>query len=242
MAVTIAMFNTSGGVGKTTSTHNIGYHMGRDLGQKVLLVDMDPQASLTTFLGLVPFDLEVTIYNSLIEKKPLPIVTGEEVNEIVCCDISPTNIYMARAEMELNAQTKKEERLADRIREIGDQYDFILVDCPPSLGNLSICCLCAADFLCIPIQTEYKSLEATVNLLQVTFEIARDVNPKLSVVGVLPTKSNASFKNAVIFQPIPRRIDIAKASAAHVPLAKFDSDHAAIQQFQDVAKLFAGLK
>ena len=250
----IALFNMSGGVGKSTLTMNLGYHLAVDHRKRVLLVDMDPQASLTTFTGLVPFDIPKTIYHSLLLREQLPVQSG-----VVHCDLVPANIFLAQAELQLASELRREYKLSDLLTSIAANYDTILIDCPPSLGLLSVNCLVAADFLLIPIQTEYKSVEATINLLQTTYEIAEQVNPQLRVIGAIPTmydertsqsrraldtieevfkslKTNPSFKGAVVFPPIPRRTDFANATAEHLPLALHTPRHPALGPLQAITR------
>jgi chromosome partitioning protein len=259
MSHVFALFNMSGGVGKSTLTMNFGYHLAEDLGKRVLLVDMDPQASLTTFLGLVPFEIEKTVYDSLVHREPLPLLTAPDVAYVV-----PSNIYLSQAELQLSSELRREYRLADAISKVSDDYDVILIDCPPSLGLLSVNCLVAAHSLLIPIQTEYKSVEATVNLLQTTYEIAQEVNPGLKVAGTIPTmydertsqarralqtieevfsslRSNPSFRDTVIFPSIPRRTDFANAAAEHLPLAKYSPRHPALEPLEAISRVLGQL-
>jgi chromosome partitioning protein len=244
----------SGGVGKSTLTMNLGYHLASDEAQRVLLIDMDPQASLTTFLGLSPFELDKSVYHSIIKREPMPIIS-----DILRCDVVPANIYLAQAELELSSELRREYRLADAISKINGEYDIVLIDCPPSLGLLSVNCLVAADYLLIPIQTEYKSVEATINLLQTTYEIAQEVNPTLKVIGAVPTmfdertsqakralqtieevfeeiKSNPSFKEAQVFPAIQRRTDFANAVAEHAPLALYAPKNKARKALEKIAQ------
>lgn len=254
MSQVIALFNMSGGVGKSTLTMNLGYHLAEDFGKHVLLVDMDPQASLTTFMGLGPFDLEKTIYHSLLNKEPPAII-----HDLFKCDLIPSNIFLAQAELQLASELRREYKLADTLAKASENYDVILLDCPPSLGLLSVNCLVAATYLLIPIQTEYKSVEATINLLQTTYEIAQEVNPSLRVAGTVPTmydertsqarralqtiqevfgslRSNPSFKDAIVFPAIPRRTDFANAAAEHLPLAKYAPRHHSLEPLHEIAK------
>jgi len=253
----VALFNMSGGVGKSTLTMNLGYHLAVDHKKQVLLVDMDPQASLTTFTGLTPFEMPKTIFHSILSREPLAIESG-----VVHCDLVPSNIFLAQAELKLASELRREYRLSDMLVTVASSYDIILIDCPPSLGLLSVNCLVAADLLLIPIQTEYKSVEATINLLRTTYEIANQVNPYLRVLGAVPTmydertsqcrqaldtieevfkslKDNPSFKEAMVFPPVPRRTDFANATVKHLPLALYAPRHSALVSLQAVACVLA---
>ena len=249
-----ALFNMSGGVGKSTLTQNLGYHLASDYGAKVLLVDFDPQASLTTFMGKSPTSFSETIANSMLDLNlPLPLV-----DEFDWCSLAPANIYLAQCEIKLGGVIQKETRLKQVLKTVGDDYDIILIDCPPSLGQLAINCLAAANNLLIPIQTEYKSVEATINLLQMTFEITRQINPQLKVFGVVPTmfdsrvnshkeaiemiaevfdklKANPLFKDTTIFAPVPRGIDFSTATRNHLPLGLHRKNHPALAVLSDIA-------
>lgn len=259
MSQVFSLFNMSGGVGKSTLTMNLGFHLAEELGQRTLLIDMDPQASLTTFMGLSPFEVEKTIYDGLLHRTALPVI-----KDVLGCDLVAANIYLAQAELQLASELRREYKLAAALETVADQYDVILVDCPPSLGLLSVNCLVAANYLLIPIQTEYKSVEATINLLQTTYEIAQAVNPQLKVAGAIPTmyddrtsqskralqtieevftslQGNPSFKDSQIFPAIPRRTDFANATAEHLPLAKFNPKHPANEQLAAIAKAVGGL-
>lgn len=249
-----ALFNMSGGVGKSTLTQNLGYHLASDYGAKILLLDFDPQASLTTFMGKSPTSFSETISNSMLDLKlPLPLV-----DEFEWCTLAPANIYLAQCEIKLGGVMQKETRLKQVLEKVSGDYDIILIDCPPSLGQLAINCLAAADNLLIPIQTEYKSVEATINLLQMTFEITQQINPYLKVFGVVPTmfdsrvnshkeaiemikevfeklKANPLFKDTIIFDPVPRAIDFATATRQHLPLGLHRKSHPALAVLSDIA-------
>ncbi len=153
MTKIIALFNQSGGVGKTTLTMNLGYHLGQKKN-RVLLVDIDPQASLTTFMGIDPEELERTIYESVVGEEPIYII--EQINGL---DLVPANINLSAAELELVSSLMREVRLKNALASIADKYDFILIDCPPSLGILTVLSLVAATRVLVPIQTQFKSFQ-----------------------------------------------------------------------------------
>uniref|UniRef100_UPI00260FDF36 ParA family protein n=1 Tax=Mastigocoleus sp. MO_188.B34 TaxID=3036635 RepID=UPI00260FDF36 len=145
MSKIIALFNQAGGVGKTTLTMNIGYHL-KELNQKVLLLDLDPQASLTVFFGLKPKELSETIHSSIVQETSLPIH-----NDLHGIDLVPANINLSATEKVLSDAIMKELRLKNLLSSRQNEYDFILIDCPPSLGFLSIISLIAATHVLIPI-------------------------------------------------------------------------------------------
>lgn len=259
MGKSFALFNMSGGVGKTTLTQNLGYHLATDFKLNVLLADLDPQASLTTFMGYPPFSYDRTIADSLLNPSsfPLPIEKGTD-----WCDLVPANIYLAQCEVELYSKIQRELSLRKVLAQVRDDYDVILIDCPPSLGQLSINCISAVNYLIIPIQTEYKSLEATLNLLQTTYEITQAVNPSLSVLGVAPTmyknqlvqhresineihsvfeslRENELYEKTSVYAPIPRSTNFGDAARRHQPLAVFKPKHPAITPIQKIAKEIA---
>lgn len=245
MSVVITLFNQAGGVGKSTLTINIGYHLA-EIGRKVLLLDMDPQASLTIFMGLEPSDLEQTIYGALMNEEPLPIH-----QDLHGMDLVPSNLNLCLAEQELVTADMRDTRLKEALSPLQNDYDFILVDCPPSLGLLSYVSLVAATHILIPIQTEYKALRGTELLLQTVGRVKRRANKSIKIAGVIPTMHNArtvqgdaslqAIKEQLsqvgkVFDTIPRATDFANASQAHRPLALFVPKHPAVKILQNIAK------
>jgi chromosome partitioning protein len=230
MSRIIALFNQSGGVGKTTITQNLGYQLA-SRGNRVLLLDMDPQASLTTFMGLDVTSLKKTIYDALMseEEEPVPIE-----HNLYQMDLSPANIILANAEQELVLAEQRELRLRAAIEPLLKEYDFILIDCPPSLGILSQISLVASTHVLVPIQTQYKALMGTDFLLQTVKRVQRRLNKGLRIAGFCPTMfstSNALDQRtlqaiteqlapiAPVFSPLPRATALAEASEYGKPLA-----------------------
>ncbi len=241
----ITLFNQAGGVGKSSLTMNLGYHLGQ-LKKKVLLIDMDPQASLTAFMGLEPSDLEDTVYESLLLGSDLPI--HKKVHGV---DLVPANISLSGAEIELVVADMRDIRLKEAIAPVLDEYELILIDCPPSLGLLSYISLVAATHVLVPIQTHYKALKGTELLLNTIARVRARANKDLAIAGIVPTLHEAQTiqgstnldaihqqltRIGTIFPPIPRSIAFADASQEHLPLALFQPKHPAVKILKKIAK------
>jgi chromosome partitioning protein len=244
MGKVIAIFNQAGGVAKTTLAMNLGYHLG-DREQRVLLFDLDPQASLTLFCGLQPFDLTHTIYESLLLDRPAPIQSLSELK----LDLVPSNINLSGAEIELVNADLRDFRLRDAIAPLRDEYDFIIIDCPPSLGILSYVSLVAATHILVPIATQYKAWMGTELLLRTVKRIQGKANKGLKLAGFVPTlfaKANSQDVRALsaiskqlsqlapIFPPLPRSTAFADAVEDHLPLALYQPKHPAIEPLQQL--------
>ena len=182
MTKIIAVFNQAGGVAKTTLTQNLGYHLAQRK-HRVLLIDMDPQASLTIFMGLEPRELEGTLYDALVNEEPLFIQ-----EDLMGMDLAPTNLNLSAAETLLVNADLREMRLKSAIEPIEEEYDFILIDCPPSLGLLSYISLVAATHVLVPIETEFKAFEGTNNLLETVARVRSKANRRLKIAGFVPTR------------------------------------------------------
>src|SRR3954447_18925062 len=252
MAKTIANANQKGGVGKTTTTVNLAQALAQK-GQRVLCIDADPQANLTTCFGLDPEQLEEeerTLYFSLVKAKPLSAVTVPGNPALI-----PSSIMLADAEIELSAQLLKLPYLVlrRRLEEVRDQYDFILIDCMPSLGMLTANALAAADYVLIPSATEYLSSKGIRLLLTKTIAEVRDgINPQLQVLGVLPTlydkRTNddklmlesltrgLTDMNVRVFEPIPALSAFNKASMEKVSTVLRDPDSPGAQAYYQLAE------
>ena len=237
MTKIIALFNQSGGVGKTSLTMNLGYQLA-ERDRKVLLVDMDPQSSLTSFLGLDIYQLDKTIYQSITQYESLPIHQN-----IHGMDLVPSNIQLSAAEMELVLAEFREVRLKDAIATVQEQYDFILIDCPPSLAILSYISLIAATHVLVPIQTHYKSLVGCNLLLETVARVRQRANRNLKVAGFIPTmhegqtlQAKTSLSTiqtqlssiATVYPPIPRTIAFPDSAQMHEPLALHSPKHPVI--------------
>jgi chromosome partitioning protein len=244
----IAIFNQSGGVSKSTLTMNLGYQLTQ-LKQRVLLVDLDPQASLTAFMGLEPADLEKTVYEAILIGESLPIHVG-----IHQMDLAPANINLSGAELELVVADMREIRLKEALNPVQEKYDLILIDCPPSLGILSYVGLVAATHVLIPIQTQYKALKGTELLLKTISRVRNRANRNLKIAGIVPTlhdsrtvQGDLSLQTieeqlssiGVIYPAIPRSVAFADAVQEHLPLALYNPKHPSVKLLIQIAK---GLK
>ncbi|ACK74063.1 Cobyrinic acid ac-diamide synthase (plasmid) [Gloeothece citriformis PCC 7424] len=244
MSKIITLFNQSGGVGKTTLTMNLGYALATQ-HHKVLLIDLDPQASLTTFMGLEPTELEKTLYNALLEEESLPIH-----QELYKMALVPTNINLSVAELELVSAFNRESRLKEAVLPIKESYDYILIDCPPSLGLLSVLGLTAATHILVPIETEFKSYFGTGLLLSTIAKIRRHLNPNIQFAGFIPTKYDRRRSQHLrtyeqmctelkplgkVFWPIPDTTAFPDSTEERRPLALYKSKHPAVEVLFDIA-------
>jgi len=251
MSRIITVFNQAGGVAKTTLTQNLGYQLAQ-LGHRVLLIDIDPQASLTIFMGLVPRDLKQTVHDAIVEELPLPIHSG-----IHGMDLAPANISLSTAEMQLVSASLRDFRLKEAIEPIEDDYDFILIDCPPSLGLLSYLSLVAATHVLVPLETHFKAFEGTGELLKTIARVRNKANRKLLIAGFVPTKYDARNSQdtrtlaaiteqlgsaGTIFPPIPRSTAFVDASESRMPLAVYDKGHPCVSILKKIALSLESLK
>lgn len=193
-ALIIAMCNQKGGVGKTTSTINLGAALA-EYGRRVLLVDLDPQGALSAGLGVPHYDLEHTVHNLLVE----PRVSIDEVlikTRVSGMDLVPSNIDLSAAEIQLVNEVGREQTLARALHPVLDRYDYVLIDCQPSLGLLTVNGLACADGVIIPTECEFFSLRGLALLTDTVDKVRDRLNPRLAISGILLTRYDSRTVNA----------------------------------------------
>lgn len=184
MARVIAIANQKGGSGKTTTTRSLASSLA-ERNRKTLMIDLDPQASLSEGCGLQLLDLSATTYHVLIGSAKMVNVILE-VEPII--GIAPSNIHLSAAELQLVNMNRREDKLRNALRPVRDHFDYVLIDCPPSFGLLTVNALSAADSVLIPMTCDYYTLLGVGLLLETVDEIQREVNPELKIEGILPTR------------------------------------------------------
>ncbi len=254
MAKVIALFNQAGGVGKTSLVLNLGYSLSTfKKNCRVLLVDMDPQASLTTFMGLESEELEQSIYDAVIDEVPAPVIENLHGMSLI-----PANLNLSAAELELPSLPHREVRLKKALEPLLEDYDFVLIDCPPSLGLLSLISLVASTHVLVPIQTQFKAFVGTEKLLGTIARVrSSGHNSNLEIAGFIPTmfdKRNAQDERtlvaiqeqlaslAKVFPPIPRSTAFADASEKLMPLEVYSPRHLIVPTLKTIAKGLRALK
>lgn len=194
MAKIIAFANAKGGVAKTTSTYNVGVSLAKK-GHKTLMIDFDSQASLTISAGLEPYEYEDTIVSVLKKNGKLISECKQEMQQNL--DIVTSRIELARLETEMIGRTMRETILKRAVDQIQDQYDYILIDCPPQLSVLTINVLSCSDFVIVPVKTDYLAYRGLEQLFDTIEEIKAEVNSKLNVLGVIATLHEKRVKDDV---------------------------------------------
>jgi chromosome partitioning protein len=244
----IAMCNQKGGVGKTTTTINLGAALA-ELGRKVLVLDFDPQGALSVGLGVNAQELDLTIYNLLIER-------GHEIHEIIQqtrtpnLDLVPANIDLSAAEVQLVGEVAREQVLSRVLRPAVDDYDVVLIDCQPSLGLLTVNALTASHGVIIPLECEFFAMRGVALLIDTIDKITDRLNPRLHLDGILATMYDPRtlhsrevvksvvdhFGDQVFHTVINRTVKFPDATLAAEPITTYSSDHSGANAYRQLAR------
>jgi chromosome partitioning protein len=244
----MAICNQKGGVGKTTSTINLGAALA-EYGRRVLLVDFDPQGALSVGLGVQPQQLDQTIYNVIMERD----VTVDDVimnTTVDGMDLLPSNIDLSAAEVQLVAEVGREHTLVRVLRPLIENYDYILVDCQPSLGLLTVNALAAADGVIIPLECEFFSLRGVALLIDTIDKVRERLNPKLEITGILPTMFDPrtlhcrevmarvveAFGDVVFDAVINRTVRFPETTVAGEPITRWAPRSAGAKAYRELAR------
>ena len=248
----ITIANQKGGVAKTTSAVNIGASLAL-MGQPVLLVDLDPQGNASSGLGINKTELERCIYDVLInDMPPTEVIINTEVRNL---DIIPSTIQLAGAEVEMVSLMAREQILKEALKPLKEKYQYIIIDCPPSLGLLTLNALAAADSLLIPIQCEFYALEGVGQLMNTVQLVQKHLNPNLKIEGVLLTMFDARlnlsiqvvdevkkvFGTKVFKNIIPRNVRLSEAPSHGIPVVIYDPKSKGSEAYRELAKEVMGI-
>jgi chromosome partitioning protein len=245
MGQIIAVINQKGGVGKTTTVINVGAYLAK-MGKKVLVLDFDPQGNATSGLGVDKEGAEITSYDLLIGRATADeVILGTNIKGLF---LVPANTNLAAAEVELVSQNNREQVLRSRLG--GLEYDYILIDCPPALGLLTVNALAAADKLLIPVQAEYYALEGLSQLIRVVQRVRESLNPRLELAGVVVTMFDSRtslsgqvydelkkhFGDKVFGTVIPRNVRVAEAPSYGKPVSEHDKWSKGARAYKQLSK------
>lgn len=243
----IAMCNQKGGVGKTTSSINIGGALSQ-YGRRVLIVDFDPQGAATVGLGINANAVEDTVYTALFNPR-MDVHSVIHHTDFENLDIMPANIDLSAAEVQLVTEVGREQVLAGVLRQVKDEYDVIIIDCQPSLGLLTVNALTAADGVIIPVAAEFFALRGVALLMQSIEKVQSRINPSLEVYGVLVTmytrtlhceevlqRIYEAFQGKVFHSVISRSIKLPDSTVAAAPITIYAPSHKTSKEYREVAR------
>ena len=247
MVKVIAVTNQKGGVGKTTSAVNVAFYLAKS-GKRVLLVDLDPQGNASSGLGIDKTNLEVTMGEVMLGTATMEQVVIETEHKNLW--LAPTTSHLANVEVELAKGERKFTRLKAAVESVGDHYDIVLIDSPPSLSLLTVNGLIAAKYVLLPVQAEFYALEGLGQLLETMKLVRKGMNPGLELLGVLPTMMDSRttlsnqvhaeikkhFADKVFDTSIPRNIRLAEAPSHGVPVGAYDKWSKGARAYKAVAK------
>lgn len=246
MCKVIAIANQKGGVGKTTTSINLSACVGK-LGKKVLLIDIDPQGNTTSGYGINKKEIKASSYDILDNTRVEDTILKTEFKNV---DIVPSSINLAAAEIELVDMENRTMRIRKAIAPVKDKYDYIFIDCPPSLGLITLNALAASDSIIMPMQCEYYALEGLSQLIATVKQVKRLYNPCIEVEGILFTMYDGRlrltvqvvqeikkfFPNKVFKTVIPRNVRLSEAPSYGQPIIYFDRSSRGAQAYSDLAK------
>jgi chromosome partitioning protein len=250
----IAIFNQKGGVGKTTTNINLAACLAMK-DQKILILDIDPQGNTTSGMGISKKGLKLTSYEILVDDK-INVLDAIIPTNIPNLDIIPASVQLAGAEIELVQLEGREKRLKKALDKISDKYDYIFIDCPPSLGLLTINSLTAVDSVLIPIQCEFYALEGVSQLMSTIDLVKKNLNKGLEIQGVILSmfdgRTNLSiqvveevkkyFKDSVYTTVIPRNVRLAEAPSFGLPITEYDPKSKGAMAYMEFAEEFLELE